>query len=256
MSPSKALVDFIASSQLPHDRPLNAYPLQRHLSTPTSKSISDPVAYIHHILSTASTPSLTDSFSVSHTYHSVCQICKGLKNSMTFAHSTFIPPQISNKSPFLTSLSPTFSIREINYAKLAVRTLVQLLATKASTPERTSCSKCALPNSSNMRKPWRGFAYAPENLIFSFDRSGAKKNTVDLSLEHDFSGYVNAKKEKTVYRLAAVVKRLRSGIYAAFVCNEEGAWCRCINGEVKRCEGEWMGGEVVLGVHERIEQGS
>lgn len=255
MSAPKAVIDFLAESQRPHTRPLNAYPLQRHLSTSSSKSIDDPVKYMQHVLDQASTPSLKESFSAPHIYQSYCQICKGLKNEISFAASQFIPPKLSNEDAWLTNLTPSFSSREINYAKPALRTLEHLLATKRSEPEYIPCTNCALRNSSSMQKTWKGYAYAPSVLTLAFDRCGAKQYKLDLPLTHDFGNYVHAKGEKTAYRLAAVVKKMKSGMFAACVHGEKGGWHRCINDEVRRCEvGEWQGsGETVMAVYERLE---
>jgi hypothetical protein len=122
---------------------------------------------MQHVLDQASTPSLEESFSTPHIHQSYCQICKGLKNELSFAASHFIPPKLFNEDAWLTNLTPSFSNRELNYAKPALRNLEQLLHTKRCEPDYTFCTNCALRNSSSMQKTWKGYAYAPSNLTLA-----------------------------------------------------------------------------------------
>jgi hypothetical protein len=77
-------------------------------------------------------------------------------------------------------------------------------------------------------------------------------------LNPDFNRYVRALGEKTKYRLVTVIKKLKSGDYAALVHAEDGKWYRCINEVVKECKIEgWQGnernGETVLAMYEQLE---
>jgi hypothetical protein len=69
---------------------------------------------------------------------------------------------------------------------------------------------------------------------------------------------VRAEGENTQYRLVTVVKRLKSGIFAAFVHAEDGKWYRCINDSVRECAIEdWQGDEkngvVLMAIYEKLE---
>jgi hypothetical protein len=167
-------------------------------------------------------------------------------------------PEITTEDAWTTELKLTFSEREIRYAKPAPRGLGDMLMAKHLTEETTICKHCESQDAI-AKKTWIGWSYAPANIILTFDRSpDSKQYKLTLPLECDINRYVCASGEKTKYRLVTVIKKLKSGDYAAFVHAEDGKWYRCTNEVVKECKIEdWQGdernGETVLAMYEQLE---
>ncbi|KAF2032281.1 hypothetical protein EK21DRAFT_110226 [Setomelanomma holmii] len=261
---SKAFIDSIAEAQHFHGRSLNTYPLQHHLANPSApaSSVKDPEAYLHHVLSKVSTQALKEAFEAPTTYHINCVNCNGIPtygdNEIGPDNFKYTPPTTMTSPSYTTTLTPFFTQHEMNYKGATNRTLPQLLQEKFANPIHTSCKKCRDRNTSNSKRTWVGYAYAPNILTFSFPWPAEKKIYISLPLEHDFSAYVRASSEKSAYRLVSMVKKLRSGEYACFVHGEDGKWWKCIVEQVRECEiKDWQGdernGETVLAMYEKGE---
>lgn len=222
VSCAKALVDFIAAAQTKHSTPLNAYPLQRRLPTKQSPAISDPATYLEHVLSRASGPTLTDAFEAPHQYHHECIHCNTIKNYEDHEFNShdrkpYKAPTHETEPAWLTNITPTFSQHELHYDKAASRDLNTLLYKKHRNPEYVPCKSCKVRNPSNLKKTWEGYSYAPDNLSFAFDHSVEQEYKLTLPLEHDFNTFMHGHRGEIKYRLVTVVKKLRTGMFAAFV---------------------------------------
>lgn len=246
LSPRRAIVDFITSAQVEHSTPLNAYPLQRHLKTAAPRSIADSIKYMKHVLSSASTPSLTHAFKAPNTYAFFCRECHETSPFDEDAHPArkpYKPPVKAITGTYITRFTPTFGDHELRYGKPASRDLGQLIASKHNNPIRSPCSTCRAHNTSNRIQTWVGWSYPPSILTLAFDRTtAAKQYKLTLPLEHDFQPIIHESGETFKYRLVTVIKKLRSGDYAAFVHAEDGKWWRCISEDVREVGiAEWQG---------------
>ncbi|KAJ4374288.1 hypothetical protein N0V83_003029 [Neocucurbitaria cava] len=229
--PSKAFVDFLADVQHEHTRPLNMHPLQSHLESQSkSKSLNDPVAYAEQVLKTVSTLYIEDAFKPFNTIKHFCAYCNTqgdwlpgdenpYVNKPDFAHAD---TELARE--WITALHPhNFTERETRSGKPATRHLDALLREKMTVPKLTMCKTCSFPNKSHHQMHWYGYAYSPSILASSYDRNTkSKQYKLTLPIEHDFAAYVQASGEKTKYRLVTVIKKLKSGMCAAFVHTEDG----------------------------------
>jgi hypothetical protein len=121
-------------------------------------------------------------------------------------------------------------------------------------PARTASPKTRSPR----RRGLDGHTHPPTSHWHSIALRIRSSTSSPCRLSPDFNRYVRASGEKTKYRLVTVIKKLKSGDYAALVHTEDGKWYRCINEVVKECKIEgWQGnernGETVLAMYEQLE---
>jgi hypothetical protein len=227
---SKSFVDFVADTQFPLPDPISVYPIPRHFSEKSSlasASIKDPVKFMQHILSRTSSPTLDHAFKARHTYLMNCSVCNAIiptcdtdVNIQT--RKRYQPPTTITEEDYLTTIAPEYTERELRYEGPSKRDLHALLLQNQAAENYMGCQKCGNKGAPRLKKTWCGFAYAPDVLTFAMDRSSTKKYRVTLPLEHDFTPFVVASGEKTMYRLVTVIKTLKSGDHAAFLHAEDG----------------------------------
>lgn len=99
-----------------------------------------------------------------------------------------------------------------------------MLYDKHENPAAFTYFTCSVPNTSNLKKTWTGWSYAPTNLSLAFDRHSETKFRLTLPLEYDFGAFVHDKAGAAVYRLVTVIKKMEGGMYAAFVHSEDSRW--------------------------------
>lgn len=239
---SRHFIDYIAQMQNPHNGHLEVSKIQR-LFKPTD----DPTTYLHQVLRKIHSPYIENAYQLRFDYSITCKAC-----------AANCEVERTHEKSWTLHLTAQLTDPEKRYRGLPSRNLMDLLRDKLRTPSRTACpgKSGATCSSVNAQKSWLGLAFALENIVFGFNQSTRCK--VYLPLEQDFAAVVRATGEKTRYRLVTVVKKLQSGMFAAFVHAEDGKWWRALDRSVKEVnieefQGE-RGGDAILAFYEQLDE--
>jgi hypothetical protein len=137
---------------------------------------------------------------------------------------------------YVTRFTPTFRDHDLHRKDPATLDLAQLILNKHNKPSTCECTTWLNHNTSNLIQTWAGWTYAPSTLTLALDRNAttvARPCKLTLPLERDFKPMIHESGKKFKYRLVTVIKKLRSGDYAAFAHGEDGRWWGCVSEEVK-----------------------
>jgi hypothetical protein len=230
-------IDYIANMQRPSKHDLDIRPILNLFP-----KTQDPLLYFYQVMSKIKSPYIENAYQVRCDYN--------------IAHSSTAKTKLSHETHWTLDLSPHFSEAESRYKGVPSRNLMQLLREKVQYPQftNTNAEAADLDEKSHVRKAFLGLAYAPENIVFSFEPKQRCK--IFLPVEQDFAEVVRASGLNTRYRLVTVVKKMKSGMFAAYVHADDGKWFRAVDHGVKEVgvddlQGE-KGGDPVMAFYEQL----